>query len=69
MLQVLGLHGMGLFAAPSIVQDEICRQYCVEALGPLEKVHERFYAISVERKLKHPAVVATVQAAREKLST
>ncbi len=68
VLQVLGGHSLGLFAAPSIVEDEICRQYQVEVLGPLERVHERFYAISVERKLKHPSVVATVQAAREKLS-
>ena len=69
VLQVLGGHSMGLFAAPTIVEAEICRQYQVEVVGRLEQVHERFYAITVERKLKHPAIVATVQSAREKLLT
>ncbi len=68
VLQVLGEHGLGLFAAPSIVEEEICRQYRVEVVGALAPVQERFYAISVERKLKHPAVVAIVQAARAELS-
>ncbi len=49
VLQVLGLHGLGLFAAPSIVEEEVCRQYCVEVLGQLDRVYERFYAISVEQ--------------------
>ena len=36
-------------------------------IGRIEQVRERFYAISVERRLKHPAVVAISEAAREKL--
>jgi LysR family transcriptional activator of nhaA len=36
-------------------------------VGRLETVRERFYAISVERKLKHPAVVAIAEAAHQKL--
>jgi LysR family transcriptional activator of nhaA len=30
-------------------------------------VHSRFYAISVERRLKHPAVVAICETARREL--
>ena len=68
ILQVFGERGLGLFAAPSIVESEICRQYRVQVIGRLEHVNERFYAITVERKIKHAAVVAMIQAAREKLA-
>jgi len=67
LLQVLGQHGMGLFAAPSVVEDEIRQQYGVHVVGRLDAVRERFYAITVERKLKHPAAVAIQEAARGKL--
>jgi LysR family transcriptional regulator, transcriptional activator of nhaA len=43
------------------------RQYGVQVVGRLEEVRERFYAISVERKLKHPAVVAISEAAHQHL--
>jgi hypothetical protein len=43
------------------------KHYRVRPLGQVESIRERFYAISVERKLKHPAVVAITAAAREKL--
>ncbi len=67
MLQVLGQHGYGLFVAPSVVSSRICKHYEVEALGELPEVRERFYAISVERRLQHPAVVAISEAARNRL--
>ena len=67
LLQVLGQQGMGLFAAPSVVEDEVSRAYGVRVIGRLESVRERFYAISVERKLSHPAVVAISEAARTEL--
>lgn len=67
LLQTLGQQGIGVFAAPSVVQEEIRRAYSVRAVGRLEAVRERFYAISVERKLKHPAVVAISERARTEL--
>ena len=67
VLQVLGRHGLGLFAAPSVVEDDIRRQYDVEVVGRLDRVRERFYAISVERRLRHPAVVAISERARGRL--
>jgi len=51
------------FAAPTIVEREVCRQYQVRVAGRLDGVRERFYAISVERRLKHPAVVAISRSA------
>jgi LysR family transcriptional activator of nhaA len=67
LLKVFGQTGADLFAAPSVIEAEVRRQYGVQIIGRLEDVRERFYAISVERKLKHPAVVAISEAARQKL--
>jgi LysR family transcriptional activator of nhaA len=67
LLQVLGGQGLGLFAAPSVVETEIRRQYGVQVVGRLTDVIERFYAISLDRKLKHPAVLAIAAAARDRL--
>jgi LysR family transcriptional activator of nhaA len=67
LLKVFGAEGLGVFAGPSIVEAEIERQYDVQAIGRAEEVRERFYAISVERRLKHPAVVAITDAARHEL--
>jgi LysR family transcriptional activator of nhaA len=67
VLKVFGQHGEGLFAAPSAIEKEICRQYRVRSIGRLDEVTEQFYAISVERRLKHPAVVEISNAARKTL--
>ncbi len=67
LLKVFGQAGAGLFAAPDVIEKEIRRQYGVGVVGRVESVRERFYAISVERKVKHAAVVAIADAAREKL--
>lgn len=66
LLKVFGQTGMGIFPAQSIIEAEIRRQYQVQVVGRVESIKERFYAISVERKLKHPAVIAISEAARKK---
>ena len=67
LLKVFGGDGLGLFAASSVVEEEVVSQYGVQLLGRADEVRERFYAISVERRLKHPAVVAISDAARRAL--
>jgi LysR family transcriptional activator of nhaA len=67
LLKVFGQHGHGIFPAPSVLEDEVCRQYGVRKVGRAESVIERFYAISVERRIKHPAVAAITAAARERI--
>ena len=67
LLKVFGQRGLGLFVAPSVISAEVQRQYDVKVVGRLEGVTERFYAISLDRKLKHPAVVAISDAARARL--
>ena len=67
LLKVFGQQGRGLFAASSAIEREVLDQYGVKVVGHLEDVRERFYAISVERKLKHPAVIAICESARKDL--
>lgn len=67
VLKVFGQEGEGLVVVPSAMEDEVARQYSLKPLGRIEDITERFYAISVERRLKHPAVVAISEAAKEDL--
>jgi LysR family transcriptional activator of nhaA len=67
LLKVFGQTGLGIFPAPAVIAKEVERQYQVRRVGRLDQVRERFFAISVERKLKHPAVVAISESARQKL--
>ncbi len=67
LMKAFGQVGIGIFAAPSAIAEEIRQQYGVAAIGHTEAVTEQFYAISVERRLTHPAVVAISAAARQEL--
>ena len=67
VLKVFGQEGHGLFFTPSAIEKDVCRQYGVKALGSLPEIEERFYAISIEKRLKHPAVVKISNSARDTL--
>jgi LysR family transcriptional activator of nhaA len=67
LMMVFAQAGRGLVAAHAAVEREIRAQYGLVPLGPLPDVKERFYAISIERKLKHPAVLAISESARREL--
>jgi LysR family transcriptional activator of nhaA len=67
LIKVFGQEGHGVFVAPTVIESEILRQYQVQAIGRTNSVKERFYAISIERIIKHPAVVAISAAARQNL--
>ncbi len=68
LMKVFG-QGMGaVFPAPAVIADEVCRLYAVREVGRTSKVRERYYAISAERRLKHPGVLAITAAARTTLS-
>lgn len=59
--------GHGLFPGSSVVESEIARQYQVRKVGHVTGVKQRFYGITVERRLKHPAVMAISESAKEKV--
>ena len=65
LIKAFGQAGVGVFAAASVTESAIKRQYGVRVIGRTDEVHERFYAISVDRRLKHPAVVAISETARQ----
>jgi LysR family transcriptional activator of nhaA len=67
LMNAFGQGGSGIFPAPSVIADEVCRQHGVNVLGHTETMSERFYAISVERRLSHPAVLAVLQSASREL--
>jgi LysR family transcriptional activator of nhaA len=64
---VFGQEGHGLFITPTAIEEDVCKQYSVKVVGRLPEVVERFYAISIEKRLKHPAVVKISEFARENL--
>lgn len=68
LMYAFGQDGKGIFAAPTAIEREICLRHGVQVVGRTEAVHHRFYAISVERTLKHPAVIAISESARKDLS-
>lgn len=67
VLKVFGSNGFGIFCIPEIILDAVCEQHGVELLGRAEGIVESFYAVSVERQLKHPAVIAICEAARSQI--
>jgi LysR family transcriptional activator of nhaA len=67
LLKEFGAHGLGIFPAPTVIEKEITGQYAVQVVGRTDEVRERYYALSAERRLKHPAVVAILEAARQEL--
>ena len=67
LLNAFGQRGMGLFMAPTALAAYICKQYAVRAVGRLPEVSEQFYAISTERRLRHPAVLAISEVASQQL--
>ncbi|MBJ7312152.1 transcriptional activator NhaR [Rugamonas sp. CCM 8940] len=62
MLNTFGRNGMGLFFAPSALRRDIEEQFDVQLVGDAPELREHFYAISNERKIRHPAVEAILSA-------
>lgn len=67
LLWEFGAAGEGIFPVPTVLEKHLMRLHGVKVVGRTDAVRGRFYAISVERRLKHPAVVAICETARAKL--
>ncbi len=65
LMKAFGQTGMGVFVTPTPIAAEVEQQYGVRVIGQTEEVREEFYAISVERRISHPAVAAITETARE----
>ncbi len=69
LMTVFGQGAGVVFPAPAAIAGDVCRVYGVRAIGRIAAVRERYYAISAERRLKHPGVLAITSAARDELFT
>jgi LysR family transcriptional activator of nhaA len=67
LLKAFGAAGAGVFTAPTVIAEDVCKMYGVRRVGEADDLRERFYAVTVERRLRHPAVAALVESARERL--
>lgn len=67
LMKAFGREGRGVFIAPTVLEDETMAQFEVDVMGRTDELIEEFFAISVERRITHPCVVAITDAARKKL--
>jgi LysR family transcriptional activator of nhaA len=67
LMKAFGARGLGVFPAARVLEEEIRQQYGVQVVGRVEEVRETFYAITVERRLRHPAIVTLAGVARDAL--
>jgi LysR family transcriptional activator of nhaA len=67
LFEAFGHGGAGVFVVPIVIEMRIRRQFRVQVIGRVESIRERYYAISTERKLKNPGVIAISDAARSRI--
>ena len=66
LASVLGEQRLGVVAAPDVIENKLRRRYGLHLVGRDDKIRQRFFAISVERTIKNPAVAAICEVARKK---
>ena len=66
-LKAFGQTGHGLFPGSAVMEKEICRQYQVQVVRRVDAIKQKFYAITVERRLKHPVVMTLFDTARREI--
>ena len=67
LMKFFGREGAGLFIAPAAIEKQVEKQYEVNAIGRADELKEKFYAISIERRITHPIVSNTIEIARKLL--
>ncbi len=68
LMKAFGAEGAGLFLVPELIAADVVAAYGVQSLGTLDGLSERFYALTMARRLEHPAVAAIVAAAEDQLA-
>jgi LysR family transcriptional activator of nhaA len=67
LMTAFGRKGRGVFMAPTVMEADIVEQFGVEVIGRSDELVEEFFAVSVERRITHPCVVAITKTARGQL--
>ena len=67
LVKSFGSAGEGVFFMPQIIETEVCENFGVKVIGSTEDIKQAFYAISAERRVRHPAVAAICDYARDEI--
>ncbi len=67
LLKTFGQEGVGFFAVPTVIEEQVAQQYKVRCFSRTQDIAENFYAISMERRVRHAGVVAICNTARSEL--
>jgi LysR family transcriptional activator of nhaA len=67
LMKAFGQEGVGIFIAPTVIEQEVFQQYNVKVIGQTNEIKESFYAISVERRIKNPIVSNIIESATNSL--
>ena len=64
LLKEFGAAGIGVFAVPTAIEKEVQGHYGVEVIGRIPEVLVAYYAVTTQRRIQHPGIVAIIEAAR-----
>ncbi|MES2625206.1 MAG: transcriptional activator NhaR [Pseudomonadota bacterium] len=67
LLKAFGKAGEGVFFMPSIIEKQVMRDYNVKVIGTISEVSEMYYAITLNRRISHPAINAIYEAAKTRM--
>lgn len=67
LMKSFGEAGLGIFPSPAVIADEVIRHYQVTLIGQTDEIREHYFAITVERHVRHPAVLAMSETAHSEL--
>jgi len=67
LMKAFGEHGTGVFTSPRAMEQDVLEKYGVALVARSDEITERFYAISADRRIRHPAISAITENARNTL--
>lgn len=67
LMKAFGEAGAGYFPSPALLAGEVCERYKVRCVGEVAEIRERFWLISAERRISHPAIATIIESARTAL--
>lgn len=65
LMKSFGQSGLGVFFMPTTIEKDICAAFNVQCVGRVSEIKQRFYAISAQRKVQHPAIASILSSARD----
>jgi LysR family transcriptional activator of nhaA len=64
LMKTFASSGAGIIFAPVSVRNQIRNQYDLDLIGETSEINERFYAITIRRKIEHEAVKIILENAK-----